>query len=242
MKKHMRRIRMAVIASVACMLLMACNGADKKDDARAKFDVSYDEWVESRGLFDSESFEVTSYKENKGAGNSVEIFIDHPKDVKKGYEALNEMVNAHNAFVDSNPGYFNDFADIKISVLNASKVEAGYYSNIGTTEDAALTGIKQDAKIDYVEFDVTCAAELINEAVFFDYPYVILNVDRGEKNVLDSEDNYRVLECCRNYNTVFIETFKKTPAGDSAAMVARYNDSAKVYTSNALRDFEEISR
>ncbi len=101
---------------------------------------------------------------------------------------------------------------------------------------------KDDAKIDYVEFDVTCAGELINEAVSFNYPYVILNVDRGEKNVLDSEDNYQVLECCRNYNAVFIETLKKSPAGDSAAMVAKYNDTAKVYTSNVLRDYEEISQ
>ena len=240
-KETKKTCRSILIIGILCLALMACNNAKSAGNDGKKFDVSYSEWADNIGLFDNADFSVESYKENSGAENSIEIFVDHPEDLNKGYEAINNVVKAHNSFVENNPDYFNKNIDIKIAVLYSSAYEVIYYSNVGTLADAELSGIEQDAKIDYVELNVSCAGDLRKGNVSFDFPYVILNVDRGEINVPDAEDNYQLLECCSNYSVVFIETLNKTPAGKSAEIVATYNGAAQVYTSNNRKNFERIS-
>ena len=154
------------------------------------------EWADSIGLLNNENAPLAAFAE-KDDIIDVNITCDGGE---KSYEALCDIINAHNSFVDANPGYFKEGIEIDIGSTHANKKDTfntfnGYTDFYGFSAYEAKLGVKPTARINYAYISVMDLLDqdqaLLSMNKQFDIPVVILYAGDNISNLGD--DTYKVL-------------------------------------------------
>lgn len=112
MKKIIKIFNLMIIASLIC--IMGCSQIMYVNKFNIKS--SHKEWVEQIGLLSHREIKIQSYRETN---KSIEIDINCDTS-EKGYKAVCDIVNKHNAYVLENPDYFSDIEEICLATYEPS--------------------------------------------------------------------------------------------------------------------------
>ncbi len=99
-----KRLFIPTIILTMTLALTACKPENSSSEEKlAGTESIHQEWSDAIGLFNNEDAPIASFAE-KDDIIDVNITCDNGE---KSYEALCDIINAHNSFVDANPDYFN---------------------------------------------------------------------------------------------------------------------------------------
>ena len=187
---------------LACVMLIVTGCAQRAYRGSKNIDTQYREWVDGIEIFEKKSGKMAYLNEKD---NTIELGI--LCDDTKSYEDLCSIVNAHNDFVDNNPGYFEP--DTQICILGTMKDwDTPIYFYNGECEYFNLDRLEgkldvtETAKMQFARVNLKSIPKGISEmSGKFDVPIVILRYD----NAAPSEDAYKILEKFEDPQQVMIE-------------------------------------
>ncbi|AOZ97288.1 hypothetical protein [Butyrivibrio hungatei] len=164
---------LAVLTVTACSFEMY---APKHD-----IHTSYKEWAKQIGLYSTENVLVSCYDDEK----KIKVGLDRDGGML-AYEEMCAVIEAHNKFVEDNPGYFSE--DMQISFFNESRGCTPWISFFfNDTDNASFDYIKElqrqsTAKIQYMCIDLNRATiEMkVSDSIEMDIPVIILMYDNQE--------------------------------------------------------------
>ena len=190
------------------------------------------EWVEAIGLFDHENAPVDGLGESDDE-ISISILCDNGYD---GYDALAEIINKHNGFVDANPTYFSG----NPRILFYASLESEYNTMVFFNERCTFHKFSQyeDAlersstdKIQYAYIGVSdVPQELYDMQNKFDIPVVIFQMLNASR--LPEDSFYEALNAFSNLETVILEYSGKDLEYDPAEIsgtIQKYAPGVKVF-------------
>ena len=102
-------MRKRIYILLACVMLLVTGCAQRAYRGSKNIDTQYREWVDGIEILEKKSGKKDYLKEKD---NAIELGV--LCDDTKSYEDLCSVVNAHNDFVDNNPGYFEPDTQICI--------------------------------------------------------------------------------------------------------------------------------
>jgi len=192
-----KRLFIPTIILTMVLALTGCTSENKASEEKlADTESIHQEWAEAIGLFSNEDAPISAFAEKD---NIIDVNIKCDNG-EKSYEALCDIINAHNSFVDANPDYFNEGMEIDIGSTHASKKDTfntfnGYTDFYGFSSYEDKLGIEPTARINYAYISIL---DLLNsdQALMsinkqFDIPVVILYAGDNITNLGDG--TYEVL-------------------------------------------------
>ena len=212
---------------LACVMLLV-TGCAQRAYRGSKKDTQYREWVDGIEIFKKKSGKMAYLNEKD---NTIELGI--LCDDTKSYEDLCSIVNAHNDFVDNNPGYFE--SDTQISILGTM---ASWYTPIlffnGKSRFFNLEyfegqlDMSETAKMQFAFVLMKSIPKGISEMdAKFDVPIVILEY---QSPGVPSDWNYKVLEKFEDPQQVMIEFVDVEYDPEQVAeTIRKYAPNARVF-------------
>ena len=170
-----KRKRFFASILILVLFLTACGTQHyvRKNSIKAQ----HRDWAEQIGLFSHDNLKVSSYREEN---NEIEIELEYENGLD-GYKNLCGVVNAHNKFVEENPGCFSDDIDIRIVNRYANEYVASCFYNRAYDElyDYSVLGRPKTAKIQYMAIDIGNDITELEECddIEIDVPVVIIKSD-----------------------------------------------------------------
>lgn len=134
----------------------------------------YEEWANHIGLTDKKFVDVTSYSQQD---DQIDIIVDVGNDtMEEDLRNISELIRKHNDFVDDNPDYFSEYANITLDVRHgSSKPLFIFYSNYGSVQDNQTLDLSPDAKFTFIKMDPSSIPDrIVASDVLFDTPVTVI--------------------------------------------------------------------
>ncbi len=212
----MKKQFLVIVSSILLMLLVVgCGrerGASRKDIESMPLVTDNREWVDAIGLFDN--FDTTPFGVGEGYDNGIlRVYINCDKGVES-YETMAGIINAHNSFVDSNPGYFSEGKQIVFVCSHSSQYNSFYVFNEENgparfQEYEDMLGQSATAKFQYMNVELcdlgSYDKSLLEMKTKIDVPVLILHERQIKEYSQVAESNYEILNQFSGLEQVVID-------------------------------------
>ena len=167
----MKRItRIAIVTIILCTFITGCSHTPKAVK-------EYEEWYEALQISDHEELKYNDFGFNE---NRLSLgIICAPENIG----SLNDIVNKHNEFIESNPDYFGDDIEIHILSSQGSPVSSlNFYNKAGEYYgEKSGEGIPEGKDIKYLSANLFDLKESFEKGTYeFSIPVLVLTAENPE--------------------------------------------------------------